>query len=115
MREEGWLCIESTEAAGADRIFRNLQGTTGVFQLHEDTFDLPAGAVRLARSAASADQAFRLGEAIYGVQFHPEMTPKMAEDRRGVLGLPDWRPPAGAFRRPAATCETLLCGWKGLL
>ncbi len=34
---------------------------------------MPAGAVELARSPACT-QAFRLGEACWGVQFHPEVT-----------------------------------------
>jgi GMP synthase (glutamine-hydrolysing) len=34
---------------------------------------VPAGAVELARSA-SCTQAFRLGESVWGVQFHPEVT-----------------------------------------
>ncbi len=36
-------------------------------------FDLPDGAVRLARSALSANQAFRYGERTWGLQFHPEV------------------------------------------
>jgi GMP synthase (glutamine-hydrolysing) len=45
-----------------------------VFQWHGDTFDLPRGAVRLARSAQCENQAFRFGEAAYGLQFHIEAT-----------------------------------------
>ena len=43
-----------------------------VFQWHEDGIELPAGAVHLARSAASDVQAFRFGEHAYGFQFHLE-------------------------------------------
>lgn len=113
--ETGWSSIQLSEAAGSDSIFRGLEGVTEVFQLHRDAFDLPSGAVRLARSEACENQAFRMNETTYGVQFHPEMTPEMAEDWRGVLGLPDWLTPAGAYQRLRATCETLVGGWREFL
>ncbi len=43
-----------------------------VLHWHGDTFDLPAGAVRLAESDLCANQAFRLGRRAYGLQFHVE-------------------------------------------
>jgi GMP synthase (glutamine-hydrolysing) len=42
------------------------------FQWHYYTFELPAGAVQLASSAA-ARQAYRLGERAWGIQFHAEV------------------------------------------
>ncbi|MEA3200767.1 MAG: hypothetical protein QOE90_2195 [Thermoplasmata archaeon] len=58
-------------------------------QLHHDTYDLPPGAVRLASSARYAEQAFRLGRATYGVQFHVEMraaglAPILEADRKDL-------------------------------
>lgn len=41
-------------------------------QAHYHTFDLPEGATLLASSDAYENQAFRLGENVYGLQFHPE-------------------------------------------
>ena len=43
-------------------------------QAHFHTFDLPQGAVHLARSAGFQNQAFRYGDNVYGLQFHPECT-----------------------------------------
>jgi GMP synthase (glutamine-hydrolysing) len=42
------------------------------FHWHGDTFELPPGAERLASTARYENQAFRLGAAIFGFQFHPE-------------------------------------------
>ena len=42
---------------------------------HEDSFDLPDGAVLLAQSPAYRHQAFRWGACAYGLQFHLELSP----------------------------------------
>ena len=47
-------------------------------------FDLPDGAVRLAGSPAYANQAFRVGGAAYGVQFHLEVSPELAREWASV-------------------------------
>ncbi|RYG90313.1 glutamine amidotransferase [Loktanella sp. IMCC34160] len=43
-------------------------------QAHFHTFDLPAGAVRLASGDTYENQAFRYGDKTYGLQFHAEVT-----------------------------------------
>lgn len=50
--------------------------TTTVFHWHGETFDLPDGALHLAKSSACRNQAFQFGESVIGIQFHLEMTPK---------------------------------------
>jgi GMP synthase (glutamine-hydrolysing) len=47
--------------------------TIPVFHWHGDTFDLPAGAVRLARSSLYENQAFSLGQHSLALQFHIEV------------------------------------------
>ena len=44
------------------------------FHWHGEMFDLPDGAVRLARSAHCENQAFSIGRTAVGFQFHPEAT-----------------------------------------
>jgi len=44
-----------------------------VLQWHGDTFDLPAGAVAVARGTNYENQAFRYGAHGLGIQFHPEV------------------------------------------
>ena len=71
--EIGWFEVELTEAAADDPIFSELPARFDAFQWHYYTHGLPAGAVELARSRVCT-QAFRLGEHVWGVQFHPEVT-----------------------------------------
>jgi len=76
--EVGWIDIELTEEAADDPVFSALPERFSAFQWHFYGFDVPAGAVELARSDGCA-QAFRLGEVAWGVQFHPEITRPILE------------------------------------
>lgn len=49
-----------------------------VMHWHQDTFDLPAQALWLARSELYAHQAFRVGKRAYGLQFHLEVDQELA-------------------------------------
>ncbi len=50
-----------------------------VCQWHGEGFDLPREAVRLAEGVTFPNQAFRYGEAVYGLQFHPEVNREIHE------------------------------------
>jgi GMP synthase (glutamine-hydrolysing) len=73
-KEIGWEPVELTAAGRDDPVLGALAGAGPVFHLHGDTFDLPPGAVHLARSGRYAHQAFRIGPRAYGLQFHLEFT-----------------------------------------
>jgi len=77
--EVGLLPVELTDEGRSDPIFGDVGADLVTLQWHGDTFDLPAGAVRLASSPAYANQAFRVGRA-YGVQFHLEVSAEMARE-----------------------------------
>ena len=51
-----------------------------VFHWHGETFDLPPGAELLASSDLCRNQAYHIGERVYGIQFHLEVTPEMIAD-----------------------------------
>lgn len=48
-----------------------------VFQWHGETYDMPSGAERLAKSDLYPNQAFRFGEKAYAFQFHIEAKKEM--------------------------------------
>jgi GMP synthase-like glutamine amidotransferase len=72
--EIGWLPIEFTAEAVAPDLFPTLPRETIVFQWHGDTFDIPEGAVKLARSEAVENQAFLYDGRVLALQFHLEVT-----------------------------------------
>jgi len=99
--ELGLTEIDLTAAGRADPLFDGLPGVEATVW-HDDTFDIPAGAVALASSAGCANQAFRYGERAYGLQFHPEVTPAILEDwiaAAPYLAVDDQRALRGHFAR----------------
>ena len=83
-QEIGWYEVELSDAAMQDPAMTQLaiQGRQAaeVFQWHGDTFDLPAGAVRLASSDLYPNQAFRFSDRVYALQFHIEVTPSIVSE-----------------------------------
>ncbi len=71
--EKGTLPVRLTAAGLADPLFAGVPEEFVTFQWHNDSFAIPAGAFRLAESAACPNQAFRCGEKAWGTQFHPEV------------------------------------------
>jgi GMP synthase-like glutamine amidotransferase len=82
--EVGILDVVLTAEGRADAVTGGLPERFPVLQWHSDTFDLPAGATLLASSEAYANQAFRVGIAVYAVQFHVEVTAAMLEEWAAV-------------------------------
>jgi GMP synthase (glutamine-hydrolysing) len=66
--------------------YTGLSGTTvPCVHWHRDTFTLPDGAVHLAATRRFAHQAFRVGSRAYGLQFHVEVDPALAESWQPLL------------------------------
>ncbi len=70
--EFGWRQVTLTAAGSTDPVLGGMGPAFPIFQWHDDTFGMPAGATHLATSAVAPNQAFRLGRATYGIQFHFE-------------------------------------------
>ena len=84
--ELGVMEVELTAAAANDPVFSAAPARFSTLQWHGDTYELPAGAVRLARSASYEQQAFAVGDA-YGVQFHLEVDGALAAE---WMDVPDY-------------------------
>ncbi|BCG96686.1 type 1 glutamine amidotransferase [Mesorhizobium sp. 131-2-1] len=78
--EFGWHRVSLTPAAKTDPVLAALPENFPIFEWHDDTFVLPENAVRLAGSTVAENQAFRLGRAVYGFQFHFEADTPMVRD-----------------------------------
>ncbi|MFJ8086189.1 type 1 glutamine amidotransferase [Streptomyces sp. NPDC096205] len=73
--EFGSTPIRLRAAAHDDPLFGGLPAVTSAIEHHVDAVtELPPGAVWLAESERCRHQAFRVGDAAWGVQFHPEAT-----------------------------------------
>jgi GMP synthase (glutamine-hydrolysing) len=68
-KELGWAPLELTPEGAASCLARL---STPVLHWHGDTFDLPAGAIRLASTPACRNQAFAVGPHALALQFHAE-------------------------------------------
>ena len=77
--EIGWHPVELTDEAVDDPVFSRLPERFDAFQWHYYTYGVPAGGVELARSP-SCTQAFRLGDNVWGIQFHAEVTEPQIRD-----------------------------------
>ena len=78
-KEIGWFPVTAEPMSDTEDVFTFPQELLA-FHWHGETFDLPEGATRLARSAACENQAFQLGQRVIGLQFHLETTPAGARD-----------------------------------
>ncbi len=98
LREVGWGAVTFTATAAHEPVVAGLAASELVLHWHGDRIVLPPQAVLLASSLHCREQAFRIGQHAWGLQFHVEMDATgieawLAEDAdyvRAALG------PAGA-------------------
>lgn len=75
--EIGWTKVSLTDNAVNDTLFKDFKKDELIFQLHQDTFDLPKDVTHLASSSTYDSQAFRYGDKVYGLQYHLEVDEAM--------------------------------------
>jgi len=78
VREVGWGAVRLVDGA-EEPALAGLGAEQTVLHWHGDTYDLPAGAVRLASTDVCANQAFRIGPRAFGLQFHVEADAALAK------------------------------------
>jgi GMP synthase-like glutamine amidotransferase len=94
LREVGWGAVTFTAPAASEPVLAGLAASELVLHWHGDRIVLPPGAVLLASSLHCREQAFRIGQHAWGLQFHVEMEAAgigawLADDAdyvRGALG-----------------------------
>ncbi|GGO73307.1 type 1 glutamine amidotransferase [Nonomuraea cavernae] len=113
--EVGLCEVSALPAAATDPLLSGI-GVAVAIQYHRDAMTrLPEGAVPLMTGALYPNQAYRLGERAWAVQFHPETTPEIFASWTAASGLDSaerlnaeveagedkliatWRPMAEAF------------------
>jgi GMP synthase (glutamine-hydrolysing) len=105
--EIGWHEVELTARASDDPVLGSLPQRFDAFQWHYYGHGLPAGADELARNDVCT-QAFRLGERVWGVQFHPEVTLAQVEQWIGE------EPEATPIARSLDETRSRIDGWNEL-
>jgi GMP synthase-like glutamine amidotransferase len=124
--EFGWHYVRPTAAGRGDPVISALGAGAPIFHWHTDTFTLPPHATRLAESDLTEIQAFRIGRAVYGIQFHFEADRSLVERwnvdfAEQIAGYaPDWaqRYPAEAAlhsERADVAGAAIARGWAGLI
>jgi GMP synthase-like glutamine amidotransferase len=79
--EAGTLLVAKRDAASEDPLFGSVPLTPDVLQFHADEIvNLPPSAQLLASSPKSENQAFRVGDCAYALQFHIETSTDMVLD-----------------------------------
>lgn len=95
--EFGWCQVALTPEGLDDPVLSAAGASFPIFQWHDDTFTLPRGGVRLAGNDAAHNQAFRIGRAGYGMQFHFEADRKLVGEWSSNFATtiassqPDWQ------------------------
>lgn len=95
--EIGWYPVTLLPQGRNSFLFQGLPDEFLTFHWHSDHFTLPPGAIRLAFSQASPNQAFLAPGRVVGLQFHPEYTLDLIRTFIEEYGH-EWTP--GAYVRP---------------
>jgi len=80
VEETGFHDVSLTDDGRKDPLFRGVEGTFKVFQWHGDMFQIPPDGRLLAENVNCGNQALRVGENAYGLQFHVEAGREMVID-----------------------------------
>jgi GMP synthase-like glutamine amidotransferase len=86
--EIGWHDVEMTAAAADDPVLGELPPRFEAFQWHSYAATPPEGAATLATSPVSV-QGYRVGDRVWGIQFHAEVTMASIEEWVAEANDPD--------------------------
>jgi GMP synthase-like glutamine amidotransferase len=115
--EIGWSMVDLSPARADDALLFGLPARLDVLHWHGETFDLPPGAEHLACSDRYANQAFRVGDAAWGLQFHLEVTQEAVDGFLHAFAADATGAPGGveAIRRACPPALAALAPWRDLV
>jgi GMP synthase-like glutamine amidotransferase len=105
--EIGWAPIQLAPACQDDRLLAGLPPTLTVLHWHGESFEVPPGALPLIGSTTYPNQAFRIGDVAWAVQFHLEVTAGAVEGFLSAFASDTEHLPGGAEAIRAATPAAL--------
>jgi GMP synthase (glutamine-hydrolysing) len=79
-KEIGWFPIQKIQETAETRLADFLPVEIDAFHWHGDTFDIPTGAIHIAKSAACENQGFIYDDHVVALQFHLETMEQSAKD-----------------------------------
>ena len=97
--EVGMGAVTLTAAGRADPVLGTDTDAPDVLHWHRHSYTLPPGAVRLATSDRCPEQAFRVADNVYGLQFHVEINSEVAGSIADEM-------PDGALESAAVACAS---------
>jgi len=101
--EIGWAPIRLDPACRDDGLLAGLPPTLTVLHWHGESFEVPPGAQHLISSTTYPNQAFRIGDVAWGVQFHLEVTAEAVDAFLHAFAADTADVPGGAEAIRAAT------------
>jgi GMP synthase-like glutamine amidotransferase len=106
--EIGWGPVDLLPACADDPLFCEAPRELTVLHWHGETYRPPADATALASNSRYSNQAFRVGEAAWGLQFHLEVTADAVDAFLAAFGAEaDASSPGGAAGLRRATLGSL--------
>jgi len=79
-KEIGWFPIQKTHETTETQLANFLPMEIDAFHWHGDTFDIPTGAIHIAKSEACENQGFTYDDHVVALQFHLETMEQSAKD-----------------------------------
>jgi GMP synthase-like glutamine amidotransferase len=78
-KEIGWHEVVTTPECRKHSIASTFPERFPAFHWHGEMFSIPDGAINIGHSHACIHQGFTLADRVVALQFHPEITPRLAE------------------------------------
>jgi len=122
VRELGWFPVYHTVETKKDPLFRDMPEGQAVFQWHGESYSLNDNMTLLAMHPDVPAQAFRLGKAQYGMQFHIEVNEAIIEswiafgsserDQLGIEGISLLHKESSLYLEPMQHfCREMVSNW----